>query len=99
MSTLNYFKHQYLQDFGGVYQNIICLSNDTITINMTLDQFLVFVPEYQLPEGYQERDYIQDNHNKLYKPDGEIVEDIVPWTEGDFYIANAQNYIPVPPED
>lgn len=99
MSTINYFKHQYLRDFEGNFYEQVSLSNDVITISLYLSQFLVFVPDYVLPADYQERDYVQDQYNKLYTPDGSVVEDIVPWPEGDVYIANAQNYIPVPVVD
>ncbi|CAB4143970.1 hypothetical protein UFOVP459_4 [uncultured Caudovirales phage] len=99
MNIIKYFKHQYLADFEGVFHNQISISNEQITISITLAQFLEFVPDYVLPSGYQQRDYVQDQYNKLYTPDESVVEDIVPWPEGDVYIANAQNYIPVPPVD
>lgn len=95
MNTIHYFKHQYLADLEGNFYEQISLANDVITISIYLSQFLVFVPDYVLPAGYQERDYVQGQYNKLYTPDGSVVEDIVPWPEGDIYIANAQNYIPV----
>jgi len=98
MSTINYFKHEYLEDFNGVFHNSISISNDVITLQLSLAQFLQFVPTYTLPEGYQQRIYIQEYYNHLVAPDGSIFEDVMPFPEGDIYIQNAENYIPVIPE-
>jgi len=97
---VKYFKHEYLADFEGVFHDQISLSNDVITICLTLEQFLQFESDYSLPAGYQERIYIQGDYNHLITSTNSIMEDVVPFPEGDLYIANAQNYIPpVIPEE
>jgi hypothetical protein len=95
MSTINYFKHQYLEDFNGVFHDVISISNEVLTLNISLEQFLFFVPDYKLPEGCKERDYVQGLYNRLILEDDSIQEDVVPFPEGDIYIENAQNYIPI----
>ena len=96
--SLNYFKHEYLADFEGIFHDQISLSNDVITISLTLEQFLQFESGYSLPAGYQQRIYIQDQYNSLITSTDSIVEDVVPFPAGDVYIANAQNYIPAASE-
>lgn len=99
MSLIKYFKHEYLADLDGVFHDQISLSNDVITISLTLEQFLQFESGYSLPAGYQQRIYIQYQYNHLITSTDSIVEDVVPFPEGDVYIANAQNYIPDPPPE
>lgn len=93
MNTINYFKHQYTPNFEGVYQNIISISNEVVTTTISLEQFLSCVPDYKLPEGCKERDYVQGIYNHLVLEDDSIQEDVMPFPEGDIYIANAQNYL------
>ncbi|NBQ16890.1 hypothetical protein EBU24_01090 [bacterium] len=85
-----YFKHQYVADLNT---NQIVIFNDQIIFYMLLSQFLTFEPTYSLSAPYIERDYQQTQYNHLINPDGSTVDDVMPWTAGDYYIANLDKYI------
>lgn len=85
-----YFKHQYVEDLNT---NQIVIFNDQVEFIMLLSKFLTFEPTYSLSPPYIERDYQQSLYNHLINPDGSIVEDVVQWAPGDYYIANLDIYI------
>lgn len=84
-----------MKSFRHHPDGVIFIDND---FQCTLEEFLIFEPDYILEEGFIGREYIKDSEffgetiNRLYTKRDEFITNF-DWEEGEVYISKKLSYI------